>query len=105
VAAASFISLALSVGAIREKLESKPLLWLGKVSYSLYLFHPMVLLFCVYYLQGPLTVWGSVILGFCLSLLAAEFFYRTVEKPSIQLGKKIVEKMRARRGKFRLKRV
>ena len=99
VAASIFISLALSVGAIREKLESKPLLWLGRVSYSLYLFHPMVLLFCVYYLQGALTVWGSVLLGFFLSFLIAELFYRIVEKPSIQLGKKIVEKMRTRPGK------
>ena len=105
LAAALFISLALSVGSIRDKLESKPLGWLGKVSYSLYLFHPMVLLLCVYYLQGWLTVWGSVFLGFCLSLLAAEFFYRTIERPSIQLGKRIVEKMRVRSGKARMKRV
>jgi peptidoglycan/LPS O-acetylase OafA/YrhL len=103
LAAALFICLALSVETIRKKLESKPLLWLGKVSYSLYLFHPMILLFCVYYLRGPLTIWGSDLLGFCLSLLAAEFFYRTIEKPAIQWGKKIVEKMRARPGRSRTK--
>ena len=95
VASLLLISLALGVGSIREKLELKPLLWLGKVSYSLYLFHPMVLLLCVCYLQKNLTVWGADILGFFLSFLAAEISYRIIEKPAIQLGRRIVDEGKA----------
>lgn len=62
---------------------------LGKMSYSVYLLHFIVLLFCVHLLYGKVPMLG--ILGICLALviLASWGFYRWVEIPSIDLGRKL----------------
>jgi len=61
--------------------------WLGRVSYSLYLFHAIVLLTAVHLLYGrlPLTViWLGVT---AVSLLCAQVAFRLIELPSIRLGR------------------
>ncbi len=66
---------------------SRPwLLWLGRISYSLYLFHISIFLFAYYALGGPLSL-TPTILCIVVSGLAASAMYRLVEIPSIQLGR------------------
>ncbi len=81
--------LLLTVGSARadRHLSARPLLWLGKVSYSLYLIHVPLLIACVQLLHGrvplPLILAGAA----ALSLLCAEAMHRLVEAPSMRLGR------------------
>ena len=74
-----------SPGAQRV-LEKKPCLWVGQISYSLYISHVVLLLTLVHLLHGTLPV-GLILL--CVPPLAvalAHVLYYSVERPSIALG-------------------
>ncbi|WP_426191541.1 acyltransferase family protein [Massilia sp. DWR3-1-1] len=61
-------------------LGAAPLVWIGKISYSLYLWHWPILVFMKYYAMRDLTTeekWAAV----CLSVLAAYVSLRFVETP------------------------
>lgn len=96
------IALVAGCRATARRFEAPPLLWLGRVSYSLYLIHLPLLVACVHLLSGvlplPVILCGVVI---PLSLLAAEGMYRCTEEPSIRLGQAIVASLRAARPKPR----
>ena len=61
--------------------------WLGRVSYSLYLIHLVVLLTLVHLFIQRMPLIGILCCAVVLSLLIAEVMYRWVEKPSIAAGK------------------
>lgn len=67
----------------------RPLAWIGLVSYSLYLFHPVVL----YRLQHLAVGWSDVALGVVLttafSILLAAVVYYGVERPCMALGRRL----------------
>lgn len=86
--AAVFIALALA---------AKPSAWingpaikfLGRISYSLYLFHPLVLLALVHGL-GPLLPWPLIaVLVLGGSILVAWLAWRFIEQPAMQLGRRL----------------
>jgi peptidoglycan/LPS O-acetylase OafA/YrhL len=64
-------------------------LWLGKVSFSLYLVHLPILLTVFHTLYGrvPGLVATAITIG--LSLITAELFNRFVERPSMHLAKRL----------------
>jgi peptidoglycan/LPS O-acetylase OafA/YrhL len=69
---------------------NKPLfLWLGKVSYSLYLSHQVVLIALVYTLHDKLPIVVILALVLAISLCLAELMNRTIELPSSELGKRL----------------
>lgn len=73
----------------KNLLESKPALWLGERSYSLYAVHFQVALLC-WALVGRLDlsrvehIIGIAVLGMGASLLAASASYRWIELPSLE---------------------
>lgn len=76
----------LEMRGLGRLLRLPPLLWLGRVSYSLYLIHLPVFLLVIYGLPGV----GSgvqVALLVPLSLLAAALFHRLVETPARLCGR------------------
>lgn len=77
----------LLVWALRRGLSSAPLGWLGQVSYSGYLYHPLVgaALFAAVPAGGLLTVAAAGL----ASALVAWLFYRTVEVPAVALGRRV----------------
>ncbi len=91
------LGLALFIGLSTVlKIKQRPFAFLGEISYSIYLFHP-VIFYPVYWWAGrtehtwvremPLVFW---IIGIILTTIAFSYLvYRFVEKPSIRLGKKL----------------
>jgi peptidoglycan/LPS O-acetylase OafA/YrhL len=61
--------------------------WLGKVSYSLYLSHQVVLLAIAHLLYRQMPMWVILILYLPLALIVAEILNRLIELPSSHLGK------------------
>lgn len=59
-----------------------PLLWLGRISYGLYLWHYPIALYLSYKLQ--LAPWQKITIGIPLSLLASFASYRFVEAPILR---------------------
>lgn len=67
---------------------AKPLpLYLGRISYSLYLVHLPIILFTVYALHGIVPLWVAVLSGGIAAFPAAAIAYRLVELPSHSLAK------------------
>jgi peptidoglycan/LPS O-acetylase OafA/YrhL len=87
-----FVLLAVHRARFGRALATRPLLWLGRVSYSLYLVHFSLLLVIAPRLGGHAS-WsvGVVLYSTVLasSLLAAELGHRFVEIPSIRAGNRI----------------
>jgi peptidoglycan/LPS O-acetylase OafA/YrhL len=66
-------------------LNSRPLVWLGKLSYSLYLWQQV---FLIVKREDQPYAWFPVNLG--LAFLCAVVSYYLIERPSIQFGRRIV---------------
>jgi peptidoglycan/LPS O-acetylase OafA/YrhL len=63
--------------------------WLGRISYSLYLIHLPVLLALVHLFWAKVALQYILLCALLLSLLIADLAYRIVEKPSIDLGRRL----------------
>jgi peptidoglycan/LPS O-acetylase OafA/YrhL len=64
-------------------------LWLGRVSYSLYLVHAVVFLALAHALAGAMPPGVLAALAVPASLVAAALFFRAVEAPSVRLARRI----------------
>lgn len=80
-------SMVLSSKKFDAFLTKKPLVYLGKISYSLYLVHTIVLLSVVHLLNGYFSIPTTLFLVLISSILVAIIYYNLIEKPSIKLGK------------------
>ncbi len=68
-------------------LNSVPLRWLGRISYSLYLFHPLVLLAALHAFHGLIPL-GPLLLGsFIATFAISELTYRFIERPTVHLSR------------------
>ena len=87
--AGAVLLLAVVVGspASDRVLSAPPLVWLGKVSYSLYLIHVPLLVSAVHLTYGRLPLGVTIPAVIAASLLCAELMHRFVELPSIRLGR------------------
>ncbi|KAF2413427.1 hypothetical protein B1729_09920 [Microbacterium sp. B35-04] len=82
VGACLFVLLALTWPAAQRLLDTRPLNWLGRRSFSLYLTHDAVVISTVLLLGGN-PPWALTLLVVVpIALLAAELFFRLVESPS-----------------------
>ena len=87
------IALSMSVSKFRQLLSHAIPIWLGRISYSIYLVH-VPILYVVTQTFGAawsgLEISLSVIL---LSILGAELLARLIEFPSIVLGKRLTQRL------------
>lgn len=81
------IAVAQQPGGLQRFLRRAPLVWLGRVSYSLYLVHVPVLVASMVLLHGVLPLWTGLVVGMAAALLAAEAMRRLVEVPSRDLAR------------------
>ncbi len=76
--------------AMRERiLLWRPIHFLGEISYSLYLWHFVVILYCVHLLYGRIPPVAILCLALVLSILISFCSYRWIEVPSMNLGRKL----------------
>lgn len=84
------VALTLSDARVQPVLLSRMPLWLGRVSYSLYLIHLPVMLALLHILQGAVPPPLVLPLAGISSLGAAEVMFRAVELPSIRMGRRLL---------------
>ncbi len=89
LAAALIIGLVLTSPRLQNLLTMRPLLWLGTVSYSLYLVHVPLLMAVIHLAPQGIPAHLAVLIVPPASLLAAYAFYRIIEHPSMQLGRSV----------------
>jgi peptidoglycan/LPS O-acetylase OafA/YrhL len=75
--------------AIARQLRGRLLLWLGRISYSLYLIHVPILLATVHLLYGRLPLGAVLGLAATLSLAAAALVHAILEGPSERIGRRL----------------
>jgi len=83
-------------GLLFVKNISKVFTWLGVISYSIYLFHPLVINLSIKILRAKEFVYlkgfslGIYMMGiFSLTILFASIIYLVIEKPSMNFGRKL----------------
>jgi peptidoglycan/LPS O-acetylase OafA/YrhL len=97
IGALGLIALALGVQKFGNLLNHGVLIWLGRISYSLYLVHTLIFFGVDQTIGGlwpglqnsPVAKGLSLLAVIALSLLAADLMARFIEFPSIRLGKKL----------------
>jgi len=95
------------VGTSIVRVRSRLTDWLGRVSYSLYLFHPVVFMALLWVLQRfPATSWWRsqhlgvyLFVNALLTAALATLVFRYVERPGIELGRRLARRWVARRAR------
>ncbi|GAA5478154.1 hypothetical protein Hhel01_01652 [Haloferula helveola] len=86
---AVFMLLAIMPGVISRVLRARPLVFLGAISYSLYLFHAVILKALVTLAAEEFPLGIVLLCVVPVALVAAAASWRWIEVPSIRLGKSI----------------
>ncbi|MFS0861489.1 acyltransferase family protein [Fredinandcohnia sp. 179-A 10B2 NHS] len=88
-----------ALGSIRigKFLLIKPILLLGKISYSLYLYHLPVILVTIYLFHRIFPLWIICLVGFFLSIVISTVAWRLIETPTIKYGRIVASKISERK--------
>lgn len=89
VGAIMVIGVAMHWSAAGGALNSRPIRWLGKRSFSLYLVHEPILIAIVFSLGGNPPLALTLALTIPAALVAAELFRRVAEEPALRLSRLI----------------
>jgi len=82
-------------GSIKKVLNKAAFQFLGRISYSLYLIHVVVILFVLYYFR--FTNYKYQVLTVITSCLLVSYgYYLCIERPSIKLGKYLASRFRGK---------
>ncbi|WP_026827393.1 acyltransferase family protein [Exiguobacterium artemiae] len=79
----------LGSGLFKSILKRQELLYLGKISFSLYLIHPISLMMLIHLFKETLNLEFLILISALLSIIFAHFLYKYIEIPTITLGKKL----------------
>lgn len=91
-----FIAAALTSKRVIRALTHRIPMWLGRISYSLYLIHAVVLLSFVHLFYGNVPLVVIWMLTVVVSLALATVAYRYVEVPALELGRRLARRRRHR---------
>jgi len=105
--AIGFVVFLVGTGVLR--IETRLTDWLGRISYSVYLFHPIVFQpVLMWLMRQPVgSPWRTqhlavyLVINLALTLVAASLIFRFVERPAIRLGHRIAAR---REGRSKLRR-
>jgi peptidoglycan/LPS O-acetylase OafA/YrhL len=87
--AGGLIIISLNSVAWKHVLMWRPIHFLGQISYSLYLWHFVVLLYCIHLFYGKVPLWAILCLVSVLSVFVSWLSYRWIEIPSMNLGRRL----------------
>ena len=73
-------------GALNPVLGNRPLVWVGKRSYGLYLYHWPIFVFLRPGIDVPWGRWPTLVVQVVLTVAVAELSYRWIEQPIRHLG-------------------
>ncbi len=93
IGAGAPMAIALTFAPLKRLLNTRPLTYLGKISYSLYLFHLPVLLLVAHALSGRVPLYVSVLIAIPVTAIVVVLAHRYVEAPSIELGKSMAKRV------------
>ncbi len=100
---AAVLLLAITISKRAHRLlNTKLLLFLGKISFSIYLIHILVITVAAYLLKSYFNPILIVCIAFVGSFPLAYFFYRSVEMPSLKLANEIAAFMNNKRLKMQV---
>lgn len=91
----------MDIPGLKKVMNNSVFSFLGKISYSLYLIHPIILLFLVYTFN-TLSYNALIFIILAASVLLSWGYYMAVEEPSMKLGKYLAKKLRPNKGKEKL---
>lgn len=77
---------------VSAMLSGRLCLWLGDISYSLYLIHLPVLMSMFYLLYGHVSLIWIIALSFPAMLIAGHLMHYWIERPSMNLGRKLARR-------------
>ncbi len=89
IGSALIIALALGNFHIQKFLSYSPILYLGKISYSLYLVHTIVILTLTYIFKNILPIYIILVAVPFISIIIAHIYNKFIEQPAIALGKRL----------------
>ena len=92
---ATLMMLALASNRLAQILCLPPLLFLGRISFSVYLYHIILLMVVINLFYGSVNVWLLLLGVVILTLAVGSLAYYVIEKPSIALGYMLTKKKRA----------
>ena len=92
------VAATISGESISRALRHPVLTFLGDISYSLYLLHTLVLLTVVHLAGQEFPKSVTILAALALTVPIAYLSYRFIEVPTIRLGRKLAEKIRAWNG-------
>ncbi|MGE7914302.1 acyltransferase family protein [Lysinibacillus xylanilyticus] len=87
---------ALSSGTFSRLLNNKIINYLGKISYSLYLTHIVVLTSAMYIFSDIMPLWSVCLIAIIFTFAISSVMYEIVEKNAIKLGKYLENYMKKR---------
>lgn len=90
IGASVFILFAIGSESTAKRLRKRIFVFFGKISYSLYLYHTIVLLAATHILYDKTSEWVILLISLLGTLLFAVISYYFVEVTSIKLGKKLL---------------
>ncbi len=83
-------------GAFQRLLRRPVMVWLGRISFSLYLVHVPILVAAVYALHGTAPPLAAAVIGAALALPAAALMRVAVEEPSRRLARRAERRLSRR---------
>jgi peptidoglycan/LPS O-acetylase OafA/YrhL len=87
----TFVIAALAAGRVSGVLRSRATVFLGRISYSVYLYHAMILITAVHLLSRRTSLSVVGLIAIAVSLPASALAYYLIEAPSIRWAKRLSE--------------
>ncbi|MFS0638300.1 acyltransferase [Mesobacillus foraminis] len=91
IGATIIILLSFGIKQFSKFLLTKSAQFLGGISYSLYLVHPIILISMVHVLYGNLPIPFILVASFIITMVVAVLNYKFIEVPSIRFGRKLTQ--------------